>query len=168
MKRTPGQLYSLCIAAVLLLGGTAVHAESADITENYRVLEWPDLVPDGWEPPLVAPAHDEVQTRGVDPASVVTGLANTLVALPGYLSPVVFEGNLVTEFLLVPMLPHHTRQHAHLESNQRVYIRLIEPLPVEEPLAPVWVVGKLTLDAVFTDSGFAAYSVIDALSTPYE
>ena len=168
MQRVSDQLFTLFIIAMMSLAVAGVRAESADITENYRVLEWPDLVPEGWEPPLVAPAHDEVEARGVDPASVVAALDNTLVALPGYRVPVVFEENQVTEFLLVPMLPHHTKQHAHLEPNQRVYVRLIEPIPVENPLQPVWVVGSLTLDAMFTDSGMAAYGIVDALSTPYE
>jgi hypothetical protein len=41
---------------------------------QYRLLEWGDLVPEGWEPPLVAAAFDEVTASGVDPASVVHDL----------------------------------------------------------------------------------------------
>ena len=168
MRRVSEQVFTLFLIAMMLLVGAGVRADSAGVSENYRVLEWPDLVPRGWEPPMVAPAHDEIEARGVDPASVIEALDNTLVALPGYMVPVVFEGRQVTEFLLLPMLPHHTKQHAHLEPNQRVYIRLIEPTAVEKPLQPIWVVGTLTLNAVFTDSGMAAYSIVDALSTPYE
>lgn len=154
---------------VWLASATSVAAQSEQgaPAANYRVLEWQELVPEGWEPPLVPPAHNELAKQGVDPSSVVLELGQKLVTLPGYMRPVVFEGNVVSEFLLVPFLPHQIKQHAHLEPNQMVYVSLIEPVPVDNPLEPVWVVGTMTLDAVFTDEGLAAYSIGDALMTEY-
>ena len=153
-----------------LIGSAAPVAGSGASNEphnQYRVLEWNDLVPEGWEPPLVPEPYDEVGTGSIDKDSVVPELGQQLVALPGFMKPVVFEGNQVTEFLLVPFLPHHTRQHAHLDANQMVYVYLLEPLRVENPLAPLWIVGTITLEPVMTDEGPAAYRIADAVTTEY-
>ncbi len=136
--------------------------------ENYRVLEWQDLVPDGWEPPLVSRAYDEVSDASVDETSVVKDLDRQLAALPGYMKPVVYEGNQVSEFLLVPYLPHQIKAHAHLEPNQMVYVYALEPVVVEEPFDPIWVVGTVSLEAVMTDEGPAAYRIVDAVTTEYD
>ncbi|WP_460804625.1 DUF3299 domain-containing protein [Microbulbifer agarilyticus] len=136
--------------------------------ENYRVLEWQDLVPDGWEPPLVPKAYDEVSAVTIDEASVVKNLDGQLSALPGYIKPVVFEGNHVSEFLLVPFLPHQVKAHAHLEPNQMVYVQPLEPLVVEQPFEPIWIVGTMSLEPKMTDEGPVAYQMTDAVTTEYE
>ena len=125
-------------------------------------------MPDGWEPPLVARAYDEVSEATVDERSVVEELDGQLAALPGYMRPVVFEGNEVTEFVLVPFLPHQTRSHAHLEPNQMVYVYALEPVVVEQPFEPIWIVGSMSLEPVMTDEGPAAYRMLDAVTTRYE
>jgi hypothetical protein len=112
--------------------------------------------------------YDEIGTDSIDESSVVGELDEQLAALPGFMKPIVFEGNEVSEFLLVPFLPHHTRQHAHLDANQMVYVFLVEPLKVDNPLEPVWVVGTITLDPVMTDDGPAAYRIADGVATAYE
>ena len=136
--------------------------------ENYRVLDWKDLVPEGWESPLVSSAYDEVSENTVDEKSVVPDLDGQLAALPGYMKPVVFEGNAVTEFLLVPYLPHQVTAHAHLEPNQMVYVYAFEPVIVEQPYEPIWIVGAMSLEPVMTDEGPAAYRMVDAVTTDYE
>mgnify|MGYP001816278410 CR=1 FL=1 len=147
----------------------AVASESAEAPhENYRVLDWQDLVPDGWEPPLVPTAYDEVSEAAVDESSVVTGLDGKLAALPGYMKPVVFDGNEVSEFLLVPFLPHQVKTHAHLEPNQMVYVYSLEPVVVENPFEPIWIVGTLSLEPVMTGEGPAAYRMVEAVTTNYE
>ena len=165
-------LESVAIIPLLLLifsGALSAEDTSNDPASNYRMLQWEELIPAGWEPPLVPEAHNKVETSpDIDPQAIVAELDQQLVSLPGYLRPVVFEGNLVKEFLLVPYLPHHIKQHAHLESNQMVYVSLLEPTPIEAPFSPFWVVGTMTLQPKFTDEGLAAYSIGDALITEYE
>ena len=158
---------ALC-AALLGLFVPAVHAQAEDPLANYRVLEWNELVPEGWQPPLVSESYDEIGTSSVDKDSVVKELDQQLAALPGFMKPVVFEGNQVTEFLLVPFLPHHTSQHTHLDANQMVYVYPLEPVLVENPFVPIWVVGTITLEPVMTEEGPAAYRIIDAVITEYE
>ena len=151
--------------SVYAFGSNATVA--TDPAGAYRVLDWAELVPEGWEPPLVPPAHNNAQEQGVDPAAQLSELNQQLVSIPGFMKPLVFDGDSVSEFLLVPFLPHHVKQHAHLEANQMIYVKLLEPLKVEQPFAPIWVVGTMTLDTEFTDEGYAAYSIPDAVTADY-
>lgn len=171
---SPGKLHNspymavLYIALLIFSACVSASEQAEDPLAQYRVLDWKELVPEGWEPPLVPESYDEVGTATVDKASVVTDLDQQLAALPGYMKPVVFEGNEVSEFVLVPFLPFHTRQHAHLDANQMVYVYLLEPVKVDNPLKPLWVVGTITLEAVMTDEGPTAYRIVDGVITEYE
>lgn len=147
---------------------TATAAEPSEAHERYRILQWEDLVPDGWEPPLVAKAYDEAAAAQVDETSVVKSLNGQLSALPGYMKPVVYDGNEVSEFLFVPFLPHQIKAHAHLEPNQMVYVYALEPVVVDQPFEPIWIVGTLSLEPVMTDEGPAAYRMLEAVTTQYE
>ena len=103
----------LHLVALALVSGPSpvMAAEPSEAPhEQYRVLAWKDLVPDGWEPPLVSRAYDEVSEADVDDTSVVNVLDGELAALPGYMKPVVYEGNEVSEFLppsAVPAASNH-------------------------------------------------------------
>jgi hypothetical protein len=133
----------------------------------HATLEWAQLVPENWEPPIIAPAYDHEEAQGVDRRSLVSALHERKVRLPGFMKPQVFDGNNVSEFLLVPFLQHHIKHHAHLEPNQMVYVTLAEPLTVENPFDPIWVKGTITLKSISTDEGPAGYSMVDALAEDY-
>lgn len=151
-----------------LSGHTVAATDDSAPETQYRVLAWDDLVPKDWEPPVIPRAHNEAIATPVEPSAVVATLHQQLVAIPGFMKPVVFEENQVSEFVLVPLLPHHTKQHAHLDVNQMVYVKLLEPLSVENPMNPLWVIGTMTVQSVFTDEGPVAYRIADAATTEYE
>ena len=150
---------------------------------QYQVLEWEDLVAEGWERPLLLSKKD-VASPSVDESSLVPELNNKLVALPGFMRPVVSEGELmaehkhehkdleegmyVSQFLLVPFLPQNPCSHALWDPNQVVYIDLVEPLQVNNPEEPVWVIGTITHANILTDDGPAGYRIADAVTTNYE
>ena len=163
MKNLPSLLSLLLFCQISLAATDTLAPES-----QYRILQWQDLVPEDWEPPVIAVAHDKAAANGVDPDSVVKTLDQELVTLPGYMRPVVFEGNSVSEFILVPFLPHHMKHHAHLDANQMVYVSLLEPMEVNDPMQPLWVVGTLSLEPEFTEEGLAAYRIADGLATEYQ
>jgi hypothetical protein len=152
-------LWSLCCGPI---------AAASPPQDAHETLEWAQLIPEHWEPPIVAPAYDEQASRGVDRDSLVSALQDSRVRLPGFMKPQVYEGNRVFEFLLVPFLQHHVKQHAHLEPNQMVYVTLSEPFAVENPFDPIWVEGILTLETVATDEGPAGYSMNRAAAERYE
>ena len=122
------RLTTLCPAFFLSLDCNLITVDTAEPESQYQILEWEGLVPTGWEPPLVPVAHDQVEKAGIDPDSVVGDLAGKLIALPGFMKPLVFEGNSLSAFLLVPYLQHHITQHAHLHAKQMVHVSLLESI----------------------------------------
>ena len=84
------------------------------------------------------------------------------------MKPVAYKGNEVTEFLLLPYLPHQVNAHAHLEPNQMVYVYALEPVVVEKPFEPLWVIGTLSGEPVMTDEGPAGYRQVEATIAAYE
>lgn len=186
-QSNPTDSWRVWIPAVLLAvacGHTpATASEPSEAYEHYRVLEWKDLVAEGWERPLLL-AAEEVDSPRVDESSLVPELEHQLVALPGFMRPIVragkhvtagdhkheelSEGEQVSEFLLVPFLPQHPCQHSLWDPNQVVHVNLLEPVQVDDPDDPVWVVGTMTLETVMTDDGLAAYRIGGAVTTPYE
>ena len=150
---------------------------------QYQVLEWEDLLAEGWERPVLL-SKEDVASPSVDESSLVPELDDKLVALPGFMRPVVSEGELMSEhlhvhkdlsegiyvsqFLLVPFLPQNPCSHALWDPNQVVYIDLLEPMQVTNPEEPVWVIGTITHADILTDDGPAGYRIADAVTTNYE
>ena len=167
LRRMPGPalmaavLFHLC--AISIAGVSAPETASGP-----RTLEWKELVPPDWEPPLIAPAYDGTSAHLVNGESLVHGLDGLRVKLPGFLRPVVFSDGSVTEFLLVPFLPHHISQHAHLEPNQMVYVVLDKPAAIDSPFDPLWVTGTISLLTVVTDEGPAGYKITSAEIRNYD
>lgn len=178
-------LIALSVALFAHLVPAVVSAQGEDPAAHYQVLDWKDLVAEGWERPLLL-SEEEVSTPRIDPASLVPELDQKLVALPGFMRPVVREGQpllehdhdhdhehlsagmWVSEFLLVPFLPLSPCSHALWDPNQVVYVNLVEPMIVDDPESPIWVVGTITLDNIMTDDGLSAYRIVDAVTTSYE
>ena len=178
--------WSVAVSLAALLIFTTSILASEPISEphdQYQILEWKDLVAEGWERPLLL-TEEQVDSPSIDPPSLVSELDHKLVALPGFMRPAIkagkqvlehdhehenlSEGTKVTEFLLVPFLPQNPCSHALWDPNQVVYVNLIEPLIVDNPEDPVWVVGTITLDNIMTDDGLSAYLIVDAVTTNYE
>ena len=130
-------------------------------------LDWKDLVGPDWEPPIILPAPDEEHAHQVDPTSLNQSLAERVISLPGYMKPIEFNQNSVTEFLLVPYLDQHVKRHAHLDANQMVYVRLAEPLVVQNPYKPYSVTGTIRIATVATPDGPAGYTLSQAVAEPY-
>lgn len=150
-----------------ICSATAVPAVSEDFAAHYRMLEWKDLVPSNWEAPLIPPGHDSEAAFEVPPEAVVADLDGVMVALPGYIKTAEFHNDKIKALLMAPFLPHHVKQHAHLDANQRVYVSLLQPTVVDNPLRPIWVVGTLSIDTTVTEEGPAAYRIADGFITEY-
>ena len=175
---------AVCVAMLIpVVVHAEVSAQDEDPLSHYQVLEWKDLVAEGWKRPLLL-SEEEVSSPSIDSSSLVPELDQKLVAIPGYMRPAVKEGQpqlvhdhdheqlsagtRVTEFVLVPFLPQNPCSHALWDPNQVVYVNLLEPVLVEDPENPVWVVGTITLDNIMTDDGLSAYRIVDAVTTNYE
>lgn len=144
-------------------------AVAADGQVHYRELEWKTLVPAGWVRPIILPAPPaEGEHHPVDPASLVQSLDGQAIVLPGFMIPVKFEENVVSEFLLVPFLEQHVTTHIHHDPNQMLYVYLEPPVAIHNPYAPVWVKGRLLVKSVVTDEGPTGYTVEQASIESYE
>jgi hypothetical protein len=73
-------------------------------------------------------------------------LNGKLVRLPGYLLPIEFVGNRVTEFLLVPWVGAciHTPPPP---PNQIVYVKADKPYEIKRTFDAVWVTGRMSAGA---------------------
>lgn len=155
---------SVALILVCLLSGITFAAQKSDTNTE---LDWKDLVPTNWHPPIIQPDPSKHDAHIVDKASLVSALQNKKVKLPGYMKPIVFEQNRVTEFLLVPFLEHHVKQHIHHDANQMVYVSLANPLTVINPYQPLWVIGEIVLESVETDDGPSGYKIINGVTAQY-
>lgn len=137
----------------------------AEPIDTYTELEWVDLVPRDWEPPILQP--DPTEDPHVDPKSLVAVVHQQDIKLPGFMQPVKFSGNSVSEFVLVPFLKHHVKTHRHHAPNQMIYVTLAQPLTVTNAYQPIWVSGKMLLKSVDTEEGLTGYTLENAMVEAY-
>lgn len=78
--------------------------------------------------------------------ATVESLDGVHVSIPGYALPLEMDGQLVTEFLLVPWVGAciHTPPPP---PNQIVHVKLNAGIEVDNRYRPVWVTGKMTVGA---------------------
>ncbi len=149
-------VFSICSFSVLLMPVTV----TAEQVNPYATLEWSELVPDDWQPPLILPAPPEGDAPSVvDRESLVKELDEKKVSIAGFMVPIKFDSNIVSEFLLVPFLEQHVQGHIHHDSNQMVYVYLQEPRAIQNPYAPVLVKGEMKVRSVDTDEGPTGYAI---------
>lgn len=152
------------LALILLTACLAAPAWS----DNYREVTWDDLMPEGWMPPEMSEEHDPFSNpQPSEPAPVVPALNAKKIRIPGYVIPLKFDQDAVTEFLLVPFVGACIHVPPPPE-NQMVYVKLKQPLVSEELWAPVWVSGTMRTEASLTQYATAGYRINDAITEPYE
>ena len=161
-------LYSGVLTLLALLVLSTPTMVMADQTNSDGSLEWDELVPNDWEPPLILPAPPEDGTNPVvDSASLVKELDERKVSIAGFMVPIKFESNVVSEFLLVPFLDQHVQGHVHHDSNQMIYVYLQEPRAIQNPYIPVLVKGEMKVRSVDTDEGPTGYVIEQGLMEDY-
>lgn len=95
-------------------------------------------------------------------------LDETLVRIPGFIAPLNYADELITEFLLVP----YFGACIHVPpppANQTVLVKAAEGqgIKAEDSYYPVWVMGKLTAEGTTTELATAGYYIQDAVFEPY-
>jgi hypothetical protein len=156
-----------------LLSSPAAGAEaSAPTVAGFRAVEWDDLIAPGLSGEEIyeryreqieavkpgSPELDEIYAEMIDEydaASVNPDLNSQKIQLAGFVAPLTFDGEKITEFLLVP----YFGACIHVPPpplNQVVVITLAEgdSLSLEESWGAVWVAG--TLDAGVADTALAS------------
>ena len=152
---------------------------------SYQELTWEQLVSPEFSPDAIMAKYQEelAQFEDGDPgamevyeqmqeefnnAPINLELDSTMMRLPGFIAPLEYTGDLITEFLLVP----YFGACIHVPPpppNQTVLVKMAEGtgIPTEDSFDPVWVLGLLTAQSTTTELADAGYYVPDALVEPY-
>lgn len=90
------------------------------------------------------------------------------VRLPGFIAPLEYEDDLITEFLLVP----YFGACIHVPpppANQTVLVKTAngQGIQAEDSYNPIWVMGKLTTKGTTTELAAAGYYIQGAIIEPY-
>ena len=156
-----------------------------------KILEWDQLMPPGYVESLLESAemeknqsqdffgwddnsleaqsaYEELKIK-LSSAPIVPELNNEFVRLAGFIVPLDFDFDEGTfkEFLLVP----YYGACIHVPpppSNQIVHATTDKPLEEEWLNYAVWMDGVLTTESVYSEYGFAGYSMSGVKLTEYE
>lgn len=168
------------------LGAEVEQPASSAPPDGFEEIQWEDLIPPGFSGADISARFDE-RIAAVEPGSpeadevfaelqaeyenqpVNAELAGDAVQLAGFVAPLTYTGELVTEFLLVP----YFGACIHVPPppvNQTVMVTLQEGqgLTIDEAWGPVWVTGTLTIEGADTDLASAGYTINNAQTGVYD
>jgi hypothetical protein len=148
----------------------------------FQEITWDDLMPKGWDPmaafkgidlskmsdsdPRAIEALDKARAEW-DTAPVEPGMNGRRVRLPGFVVPLERQGDLVSEFLLVP----YFGACVHVPpppSNQVVHVVLKQPVKGMQSMETFWVNGTLSLQGGDSGMGIYAYRIVAERVEPYQ
>ena len=151
----------------------------------YQQIMWDGLIPADFRPDAImekyqdqlaeledgSPEANALYTKmreEFDNAPVNEVLDETLVRVPGFIAPLEYSDDLITEFLLVPYFGAciHTPPPP---ANQTVLVQVAEGQGIkpEDSYNPIWVMGKLTTEETTTELAAAGYYIQEAIFEPY-
>lgn len=104
-----------------------------------------------------------------DNAPINDTLSGTLIRIPGFIAPLDYSDELITEFLLVP----YFGACIHVPpppANQTVLVTTSDEYGIkpEDSYNPVWIMGALTAEGATTNLAQAGYTIQDAIVEPYD
>ncbi len=175
-------------------GASQAEAETApeprivnDYPDGYEIITWEDLVPPGFSgdeiysryadrldaledgSPEADAIYAEMQAEYDSVDFVNDELDGAKVNLAGFVAPLRYEDDIVTEFLLVPYFGACIHVPAP-PANQTVLVSVdkADGLTFDESWGAVWVAGTLTANSATTDLATASYTMTDATSGVYD
>jgi len=146
----------------------------------YQEIFWEGLIPADYTPTAIMEKYQDqladLEDGSPEAAGIYTQMqeefdnapANelineVLVRIPGFIAPLNYTEDLITEFLLVPYFGAciHTPPPP---ANQTVLVTTAEGygITLEDSYSPVWVMGKLGTETINTDLAAAGYNVHEA------
>lgn len=128
-----------------------------------RIMNWNELIPDGWTPPPVRSQqyyeqNPEAQVQTNLDAPVLESLHGENIRIPGYVVQLEGDDRRVTEFLLVP----YFGACIHVPPpppNQIIHVRFPEGVPYAVTYDAVWVTGTVTVDRSESDIAITGYQI---------
>jgi len=156
--------------------GSDVVTADAEPPPGYVSVEWDQLVAPGfssddiwaryadqleaveWGSPEANAIYDQMQAESLDAASINTEMDGQKVQMVGFVAPLSYETDVITEFLLVPFFG----ACIHVPpppANQTIMVTLDEGMSLDDSYGMVLVTGTMSLDMVETGIGTASYSL---------
>lgn len=155
-------------------------------SDRFTEIEWADLIPPGFSGAEISARFDK-RIAAVTPGSpeadeiyaelqaeysnppINPELAGDEIQLAGFVAPLTYQEDLVTEFLLVP----YFGACIHVPPppvNQTVMVTLEDGqgLSIDEAGGAVWVTGTLAIEGAETDLATAGYSITSAQTGVYD
>jgi hypothetical protein len=151
----------------------------------YKEIRWDALVPADFSPAAIMAKYEDqlaqIEDGSAEASALYTqmqeefnsapvneALNETFVRLPGFIAPLEYKDDLITEFLLVP----YFGACIHVPpppANQTVLVKTDEGQGIkpEDAYYPIWVMGKLTTEGATTALAEAGYHIQDAVIEPY-
>ena len=126
------------------------------LADTPRELYWEDMVPKDYSVPDAIVDHQGDMTQLEPDAPLVTELDGSFVKIPGFIVPLEGDAENLTEFLLVP----YFGACIHVPpppSNQIVYVKFSEPVPIDNLYDAVWVTGRLSTEGWKGDIASVGY-----------
>lgn len=147
-----------------------VEKPTIDVTaQEPKELYWEDLIPADFEPLDAVPEidHNNPMAQLNPNAPIVPELNQQYVKIPGFVVPLEGDDQALTEFLLVP----YFGACIHVPpppSNQLVYVKFEQPVPVDSLYDAIWVTGILTTETYSADIATTGYQLQGMQVTPFE
>jgi hypothetical protein len=130
-------------------------------------LYWEDMVPKDYVVPPVDVNHNGNMSQVEPNAPLIMELNDKYVKIPGFVVPLEGDADSITEFLLVP----YFGACVHVPpppSNQIVYVKFSEGVPINNLYDAVWVTGKLSTDGWVGDIASVGYTLTGESVTDFE
>ena len=111
--------------------------------------------------------HDGSMSQAMPNAPIIEALHGQQVKIPGFVVPLEGTASVTTEFLLVP----YFGACIHVPpppSNQIVYVKFEEGVPIDNLYDAVWVSGTLSTDGWSGDIATVGYTLAGAAVTPFD
>lgn len=168
-------------------GQPAAAEESATASGegDYQEIMWDELVPSDYTPNAIMEKYAdqlaEIEDGSAEAselfsqmqeefnnAPVNEELDQTYIKIPGFIAPLEYSGERITEFLLVP----YFGACIHVPPppvNQTVLVKTAEGQGIDpiDAFDPVWVIGVITAEGTVTALANAGYSVENAMLEAY-
>ena len=158
-------------AAGYNLGERLPSSSSEQEANGYREIDWEALIPPAWDPKQALAGLDLSKLNDNDPganealarlrnswaaAPLAESMNNARIRIAGFVVPLEYVGDKVTEFLLVP----YFGACIHLPPpppNQIIHVFAKQPITRKQATRPVWTSGVLETSRTDTEFGPAGY-----------
>lgn len=126
--------------------------------DQVKELYWEDMVPKTYVVPPVDINHNGNMSQVEPNAPLVEALNGQYVKIPGFVVPLTGDSDNITEFLLVP----YFGACVHVPpppSNQIVYVKFSDGVPITNLYDAVWVTGLLSTEGWQGDIASVGYTL---------